>query len=92
MSDTAIAEIEKHIDEAIEAKFHRVPQLLTAVYALVAGAFALGIWVTGLQMQINNLLMEMEEARKSRAEQMTNIKALEIKDSADTQLLRHIVE
>jgi hypothetical protein len=92
MSDSAIADLEKHIDATIEGKLERVPQLLTAVYALVAGAFALGIWVAGIQMQINNHSVQLEENRKARAEEITSIRALEIKDSADTQMLRNIVE
>jgi hypothetical protein len=92
MNESAIADLEKHIEATIEGKLERVPQLLTAVYALVAGAFALGIWVAGIQMQLNNHSVALDEARKSRQDEITSIRALEIKDSADTQLLRNIVE
>jgi hypothetical protein len=92
MSESTIADLEKHIDATIEGKLERVPQLLTAVYALVAGAVALGLWVAGIQMKLNDHSVQLEEARKARQEEITSIRALEIKDSADTQLLRHIVE
>ena len=59
---------------------------------LLFGAFGLGVWVTTIQIRINSHEQKVEEVSKLRTADVAAIRALELKDSADTQLLRSIVE
>jgi hypothetical protein len=92
MNDATLEELEHRIENRIDDKLEKVPALVKGVWALLCGAFGLGIWVAGIQMEINNHNMELAEARKARQDELASIKALEIKDSADTQILKSIVE
>lgn len=88
MTDHQITELE----ERLEGRLRSLDIVIKLGWSLIAGAFAIGIWVATIQIAVNNHDIALKEAARARADDIAAIKALEIKDSGDTQLLRHIVE
>jgi hypothetical protein len=52
----------------------------------------LGTWVAAIQIAINRQTESLRDVREAIGATNTTVRSLEIKDSADTQLLRSIVE
>jgi hypothetical protein len=61
-------------------------------WALLVGAFMLGTWVAAIQIAINRQTESLRDVKDAIGATNTTVRNLEIKDSADTQLLRSIVE
>ena len=80
------------LEERIEGRLKSLDIVIKLGWSLIAGAFAIGVWVATIQIAVNNHSVAIEEANKARQSELASIRALEIKDSGDTQLLRHIVE
>ena len=82
----------EQLEERIESRLKSLDIVIKLGWSLIAGAFAIGVWVATIQIAVNNHQIAIEEAKRARADEMAAVKALELKDSADTQLLRYIVE
>lgn len=80
------------LEERIEGRLKSLDIVIKLGWSLIAGAFAIGVWVATIQIAVNNHAIAIEEANRARQSEIASIRALEIKDSGDTQLLRHIVE
>jgi hypothetical protein len=80
------------LEERIEGRLKSLDIVIKLGWSLIAGAFAIGVWVATIQIAVNNHTIAIEEANRARQSEIASIRALEIKDSGDTQLLRHIVE
>ena len=78
--------------EELEARLRDLNLVVKVGQGLLLGAFGLGVWVTTIQIKINSHDQKVDEASKLRTADVASIRALELKDSADTQLLRSIVE
>ena len=78
--------------EELEERLRQLNVVVKVGQALLAGAFCLGGWVTTIQISINSQERHLNEVKASRAIDQAAIRSLELKDSADTQLLRSIVE
>jgi hypothetical protein len=59
---------------------------------LIGGSFIIGGWVAAIQMDINRHNESLTTVKAAIDQTNTTVRSLEIKDSADTQLLRSIVE
>ena len=79
------------LDE-LEERLRQLNVVVKVGQALLLGAFLLGGWVTTIQISINSQERHLNEVKASRAIDQAAIRSLELKDSADTQLLRSIVE
>lgn len=79
------------LDE-LEERLRQLNVVVKVGQALLLGAFLLGGWVTTIQISINLQERHLNEVKASRAVDQAAIRSLELKDSADTQLLRSIVE
>lgn len=80
------------LEERIETRLKSLDIVIKLGWSLIAGAFAIGVWVATIQIAVNNHDIALNEASKARQIDLAAIKALEIKDSGDTQLLISIVE
>ncbi len=80
------------LEERIEGRLKSLDIVIKLGWSLIAGAFAIGIWVATIQIAVNNHDIAITEAEKARQGELASIKALEIKDSGDTQILKSIVE
>jgi len=88
MSETEIHQLK----EEIEAKFSTLDTLARLGWGLIVTGFAGGVWMTTIQLAINQHDRALEQARIERAKDVADLKALELKDSSDTQLLKTIME
>lgn len=79
------------LDE-LEERLRQLNVVVKVGQALLLGAFLLGAWVTTIQISINLQERHLNEVKALRAIDQAAIRSLELKDSADTQLLRSIVE
>jgi len=79
------------LDE-LEERLRQLNVVVKVGQALLLGAFLLGGWVTTIQISINSQERHLNEVKALRAIDQAAIRSLELKDSADTQLLRSIVE
>jgi len=78
--------------EELEERLRQLNVVVKVGQGLLVGAFCLGGWVTTIQISINLQERHLNEVKASRAIDQAAIRSLELKDSADTQLLRSIVE
>ena len=78
--------------EELEERLRDLNLVVKVGQSLLLGAFGLGVWVTTIQIRINSHEQKVEEVSKLTTADVAAIRALELKDSADTQLLRSIVE
>jgi len=62
------------------------------LWAVGAAIFTGGVWVSSIQINLNNHAKAIEEQRAANVTEQAAIRALELKDSSDTQLLRSIIE
>jgi hypothetical protein len=81
----------QELEERIEGRLKSLDIVIKLGWSLIAGAFGIGVWVATIQIAVNNHEVAIEEYHKSHLDEAASIHALEIKDSADTQLLRQIV-
>jgi len=75
-----------------ESKLKILDLVVKLGWALLVGAFLLGTWVAAIQIAINRQNESLKDVREAIGATNTTVRSLEIKDSADTQLLRSIVE
>jgi hypothetical protein len=75
-----------------ESKLKILDLVVKLGWALLVGAFLLGTWVAAIQIAINRQTESLRDVREAIGATNTTVRSLEIKDSADTQLLRSIVE
>ena len=75
-----------------ESKLKILDLVVKLGWALLVGAFMLGTWVAAIQIAINRQTESLRDVREAIGATNTTVRSLEIKDSADTQLLRSIVE
>ena len=75
-----------------ESKLKILDLVVKLGWALLVGAFMLGTWVAAIQIAINRQKESLKDVREAIGATNTTVRSLEIKDSADTQLLRSIVE
>ena len=80
------------LEERIESRLKSLDIVIKLGWSLIAGAFIIGVWVATIQIAVNNHSVAIEEERRARAGEIASIRALELKDSSDTQLLKQIVE
>jgi hypothetical protein len=76
----------------LESKLKILDLVVKLGWALLVGAFLLGTWVAAIQIAINRQTESLRDVREAIGATNTTVRNLEIKDSADTQLLRSIVE
>jgi hypothetical protein len=76
----------------LESKLKILDLVVKLGWALLVGAFMLGTWVAAIQIAINRQTESLRDVREAIGATNTTVRSLEIKDSADTQLLRSIVE
>jgi len=76
----------------LESKLKILDLVVKLGWALIVGAFLLGTWVAAIQIAINRQTESLRDVREAIGATNTTVRSLEIKDSADTQLLRSIVE
>ena len=76
----------------LESKLKILDLVVKLGWALLVGAFLLGTWVAAIQIAINRQNESLKDVREAIGATNTTVRSLEIKDSADTQLLRSIVE
>jgi hypothetical protein len=75
-----------------ESKLKILDLVVKLGWALLVGAFMLGTWVAAIQIAINRQTESLRDVKDAIGATNTTVRSLEIKDSADTQLLRSIVE
>jgi hypothetical protein len=75
-----------------ESKLKILDLVVKLGWALLVGAFMLGTWVAAIQIAINRQNESLRDVKEAIGATNTTVRSLEIKDSADTQLLRSIVE
>ena len=75
-----------------ESKLKILDLVVKLGWALLVGAFMLGTWVAAIQIAINRQTESLRDVKDAISATNTTVRSLEIKDSADTQLLRSIVE
>jgi hypothetical protein len=75
-----------------ESKLKILDLVVKLGWALIVGAFMLGTWVAAIQIAINRQTESLRDVKDAIGATNTTVRNLEIKDSADTQLLRSIVE
>jgi hypothetical protein len=75
-----------------ESKLKILDLVVKLGWALLVGAFMLGTWVAAIQIAINRQTESLRDVKDAIGATNTTVRNLEIKDSADTQLLRSIVE
>jgi hypothetical protein len=75
-----------------ESKLKILDLVVKLGWALIVGAFMLGTWVAAIQIAINRQTESLRDVKDAIGATNTTVRSLEIKDSADTQLLRSIVE
>lgn len=78
--------------EELEERLRDLNLVVKVGQGLLFGAFSLGVWVTTIQISINSQERHLSDMKAARAADQAAIRSLELKDSADTQLLRSIVE
>lgn len=88
MTHEDIAELETRI----ESRLKTLDIVVKLGWSLIAGAFAIGVWVATIQINVNNHATAIAQQAHETSEEKASIRALEIKDSADTQMLKHIIE
>jgi len=71
--------------QELETRLKTLDHVTKLGYMLIAGAFGLGGWVASIQLTQN-------AHNSAIKEQQEIIHNLELKDSSDTQLLKHIIE
>jgi len=76
----------------LESKLKILDLVVKLGWALLVGAFMLGTWVAAIQIAINRQNESLRDVKEAIGATNTTVRSLEIKDSADTQLLRSIVE
>ena len=76
----------------LESKLKILDLVVKLGWALLVGAFLLGTWVAAIQIAINRQNESLKDVRDAIGATNSTVRSLEIKDSADTQLLRSIVE
>jgi hypothetical protein len=76
----------------LESKLKILDLVVKLGWALLVGAFLLGTWVAAIQIAINRQTESLRDVKDAIGATNTTVRNLEIKDSADTQLLRSIVE
>jgi hypothetical protein len=76
----------------LESKLKILDLVVKLGWALLVGAFLLGTWVAAIQIAINRQSESLKDVRDAIGATNSTVRSLEIKDSADTQLLRSIVE
>ena len=76
----------------LESKLKILDLVVKLGWALLVGAFMLGTWVAAIQIAINRQTESLKDVRDAIGATNSTVRSLEIKDSADTQLLRSIVE
>ena len=75
-----------------ESKLKILDLVVKLGWALLVGAFMLGTWVAAIQIAINRQTESLRDVKDAIGATNTTVRSLEIKDSADTQLLGSIVE
>ena len=75
-----------------ESKLKILDLVVKLGWALLVGVFMLGTWVAAIQIAINRQTESLRDVKDAIGATNTTVRNLEIKDSADTQLLRSIVE
>jgi hypothetical protein len=75
-----------------ESKLKILDLVVKLGWALLVGAFMLGTWVAAIQIAINRQTESLRDVKEAIGATNSTVRNLEIKDSADTQLLRSIVE
>lgn len=75
-----------------ESKLKILDLVVKLGWALLVGAFMLGTWVAAIQIAINRQTESLRDVKDAIGATNGTVRSLEIKDSADTQLLRSIVE
>ena len=80
------------LEERIEGRLKSLDIVIKLGWSLIAGAFAIGMWVATIQIAVNNHEVAIKEGFAARTHEMAAIRALELKDSSDTQILKSIVE
>lgn len=78
--------------EELEERLRQLNVVVKVGQALLLGAFFLGGWVTTIQISINLQERHLSEVKALRAIDQAAIRSLELKDSANAQLLQSIVE
>jgi hypothetical protein len=78
--------------EELETRLRDLSLIVKFGWVLLVSAFTIGVWVTTIQITLNAHSLRLNEAAQQRTNDLEAIRALEIKDSSDTQLLRSIVE
>jgi hypothetical protein len=76
----------------LESKLKILDLVVKLGWALLVGAFMLGTWVAAIQIAINRQTESLRDVKDAIGATNSTVRNLEIKDSADTQLLRSIVE
>lgn len=76
----------------LESKLKILDLVVKLGWALLVGAFLLGTWVAAIQIAINRQTESVRDVKDAIGATNSTVRSLEIKDSADTQLLRSIVE
>ena len=76
----------------LESKLKILDLVVKLGWALLVGAFMLGTWVAAIQIAINRQTESLRDVKDAIGATNSTVRSLEIKDSADTQLLRSIVE
>lgn len=76
----------------LESKLKILDLVVKLGWALLVGAFLLGTWVAAIQIAINRQTESVRDVKEAIGVTNSTVRNLEIKDSADTQLLRSIVE
>jgi hypothetical protein len=76
----------------LESKLKILDLVVKLGWALLVGAFMLGTWVAAIQIAINRQTESLRDVKDAIGATNSTVRNLEIKDSADTQLLRSIVK
>ena len=82
----------EELETRIESRLKSLDIVIKLGWSLIAGAFVIGVWVATIQIAVNNHAVALQEAAAARQADHLAIRALEVKDSGDTQILKAIVE
>jgi hypothetical protein len=76
----------------LESKLKILDLVVKLGWVLIGGSAIIGGWVAAIQIDINRHNESLITVRQAIEQTNSTVRNLEIKDSADTQLLRSIVE
>lgn len=78
--------------QELETKLKSLDIIIGLAWALLVGAFGLGVWVATIQISINQHSVDIKKREVENTEHSVSIRSLELKDARNSRLLEEILE